>query len=121
MFSERAKLTHGNRYDYSLVEYVNSKTKVNILCGIHNKFNQTPEKHLSGQGCPKCAKEENSIKSYKSNDDIISEFIETHGNRYSYSNVVYTGIHNAVEIECKIHGLFSQDANSHKRGAGCPK
>ena len=45
---------HNNKYDYSKVEYVNSSTKVCIICPEHGEFWQTPHKHLSGQGCPKC-------------------------------------------------------------------
>lgn len=41
---------------------------------------------------------------------------EEHGDKYDYSQVVYTGIHNKVDIICPIHRKFSQSANSHKRG-----
>lgn len=53
-FIEKAKQIHGNKYDYSLVEYKNNKTKVKIICPIHGVFEQTPNCHLSLQGCPKC-------------------------------------------------------------------
>ena len=52
-----AKLMHGNKYDYSLVEYINSQTNVNIVCIEHGSFNQIPSLHLRGSGCPKCASE----------------------------------------------------------------
>ena len=45
---------HGGKYDYSLVEYLNNKVKIKITCVKHGVFEQTPEKHLKGQGCPKC-------------------------------------------------------------------
>lgn len=51
-FVERARSVHGSRYDYSCVQYVNSKTKVEIVCPAHGPFWQTPEKHLIGRGCP---------------------------------------------------------------------
>ena len=51
-FIEKAKLVHGDKYDYSLVEYKNSKTKVKIKCNTcNNIFNQTPNDHLSKKGC----------------------------------------------------------------------
>ena len=53
-FIEKAKQIHGNKYDYSLVEYKNNKTKVKIICPIHGIFEQTPNCHLRLQGCPKC-------------------------------------------------------------------
>lgn len=52
-FIERAKVFHPE-YDYSKVVYVNSHTKVCIICPIHGEFWMTPAKHLSGQKCPKC-------------------------------------------------------------------
>ena len=47
---------HGNKYDYSMVNYTGNKNKVKIACPEHGNFRQTPNKHLSGQGCPGCAK-----------------------------------------------------------------
>lgn len=54
MFIERAVVVHGNKYDYSLVEYVNSKTKVKIICPNHGVFEQVPVRHLQGSGCFHC-------------------------------------------------------------------
>lgn len=54
-FIERALKVHGDKYDYSSVEYLNSTTKVVILCKIHGKFLQQPSNHLAGHGCPECA------------------------------------------------------------------
>mgnify|MGYP005857385263 CR=1 FL=1 len=48
--------THNNKYDYSLVDYINNFTKVKIICSDHGVFEQKPSNHLSGQGCPKCGK-----------------------------------------------------------------
>lgn len=53
-FIELAKKIHGNKYDYSKVEYKNKNTKVCIICPIHGEFWQTPNNHLSGNGCKKC-------------------------------------------------------------------
>ena len=53
-FIIKAFLVHGDKYDYSKVEYVNSKTKVCITCPKHGEFWQTPDVHLQGKGCPKC-------------------------------------------------------------------
>jgi hypothetical protein len=54
-FSEKSKVIHGDRYDYSLVSYKNNRIKVKIICPIHGVFEQTPDAHLSGKGCRKCA------------------------------------------------------------------
>jgi hypothetical protein len=44
-FIEKAMLVHGNRYDYSKVEYFNSTTEVEISCEKHGPFLQTPKIH----------------------------------------------------------------------------
>lgn len=53
-FIEKSKLTHGDKYDYSLVEYKNSLENVSIICKIHGVFSQAPVQHVRGRGCPKC-------------------------------------------------------------------
>lgn len=53
-FTNKAKETHGEKYDYSLVKYTDSKIKVNIICKKHGEFKQMPAMHLQGQGCPNC-------------------------------------------------------------------
>ena len=53
-FIDRARIVHDNKYDYSRVKYVNTKTKVEIICPEHGLFMMTPEKHMSGHGCPGC-------------------------------------------------------------------
>ena len=53
-FIIKARQVHGDKYDYSKVEYVNAKGKVIIICPEHGEFIQSPTKHYGGQGCPKC-------------------------------------------------------------------
>lgn len=53
---EKAKKIHGNKYDYSNVEYKNANTKVKIICKEHGEFKQNPRGHLSNNGCPSCNK-----------------------------------------------------------------
>lgn len=52
---ERFKKIHGNKYNYSRVDYISMHTKVCIICPIHGEFWQTPHNHLKGQNCQKCA------------------------------------------------------------------
>lgn len=115
-----AQKKHGNRYDYSKVTYVNSKTKVDIICVHHGIFCMTPNNHLKGQGCPKCG----DISMANLRRKNISSFIELsqnkHGNRYDYSQVEYINSHTKVAIICPIHGLFQQLPNDHINGVGCP-
>ena len=53
------KQVHGNEYDYSQVEYINTNTKVIITCAIHGDFEQRPSGHLNGKGCALCYGTEN--------------------------------------------------------------
>jgi hypothetical protein len=54
-FIRRAKLVHGDKYDYSFVSYDNYKSPVLIVCDVHGQFNQAPGNHLNGKGCQGCA------------------------------------------------------------------
>ena len=54
-FVEKARNVHGNLYDYSRVKYVRSRSRVIIICPKHGEFLQTPDMHISGNGCPYCA------------------------------------------------------------------
>lgn len=72
-FIHKANIVHPEKYDYSLVEYVNCNKKVKIICKKCNfKFLQNPSNHLSGQGCPKCneSKGENKISYYLYKNNI---------------------------------------------------
>lgn len=53
-FVKKAKKLYGDKYDYSKVEYINSQTKVEIICPIHGSFFQKPNDHLMGHSCKKC-------------------------------------------------------------------
>lgn len=73
-FKETANIIHNNFYDYSLVNYKNNSTKVDIICPVHGVFKQSPEKHiLRKHGCPKCnaSKAEKQIDILLKNNDII--------------------------------------------------
>ena len=116
-FIEKAKIVHGDRYDYSKVEYVNNRTKVCIICHIHGEFWQTPDKHINRkQGCPHC-----SGNAKKTTEKFIEEAKGVHGDRYDYSKVEYNGIYVKVCIICKEHGEFWQTPKEHLRGQGCPE
>ena len=54
-FIERARLVHGDRYDYARTAWVTNKDKVEIVCPEHGSFWQRGDGHLNGKGCPKCA------------------------------------------------------------------
>lgn len=63
-FIKKAQKIHGNKYDYSLSKYEKSNIKIAIVCRKHGVFYQTPNKHLTGRGCPICAKDKYKKKLY---------------------------------------------------------
>lgn len=120
-FVKIAKQIHGNKYDYSKVEYVNRKTSIEIICPIHGSFYQLPEVHTRGCGCPKCGDELRGRKQVKGTDNFIKDSILVHGDKYDYSKVHYKGILDPVVIICKKHGEFKQVPSYHLSGNGCPR
>ena len=122
-FIEDAKKVHGTNYDYTLVEYIDSKKKVIIICKEfgHKPFLQSPGNHLSGSKCPKCASKEVGEKSKLTNKEFIIRAISKHGMQYDYSLIHYENANTIVDIGCTIHGIFNQKASSHLNGNGCPK
>lgn len=67
-FIAKAKAIHGNKYDYSKVNYDGAMKNVTIICPTHGEFHQSPNSHLSGSGCPTCgisiSRPENEIAEY---------------------------------------------------------
>ena len=122
VFVQRAKRIHGDKYDYSKVEYVNSYTKVCIICPKHGKFWQTPINHVDlKHNCALCGKEKRT-ESRRLNTDIFIRKAKTiHGNKYDYSKSEYTDSKTKVCIICPKHGEFWQSPGPHTRGQGCPK
>lgn len=122
-FIEKARFVHGDKYDYSKVEYIDMQTKVCITCPIHGEFWQLPNNHIKNHGCPKCAKDILSQKKTMSTEDFIQKAKLVHGDKYDYSKVEYNGQKEQVCIICPIHGEFWIDINNflYNKGRGCPK
>ncbi len=117
-FIDKAKLVHGEKYDYSQVDYKRTHEKVKIICKEHGVFEQCPSDHLRNHGCPLCTK--HSPYNLKTNG-FVQKSICIHGDVYDYSKVVYVNNKKAVEIICREHGSFFQTPNKHLIGHGCPK
>ena len=116
-FVEKSNKIHNNKYEYNKVNYINTMTKVKITCPIHGDFEQIPNNHSRGQGCPKCKL--NKLK--RSNDSFIKESQKIHNNKYAYGKTKYNGSNNKIIITCPVHGDFEQTAYLHLSGSGCPK
>lgn len=113
-FINNANLIHNHKYNYDICEYINSRTKVKILCKIHGIFLQTPNSHCRGRGCPKCA------KTFKLSENLmIKRFNDKHNYFYDYSKSNINGNHKKIIIICPVHGEFKQAPQQHF-SQGCP-
>lgn len=121
IFVEKAKTIHSNLYDYSKVKYIKAVKKVIITCLLHGDFEQTPNAHLNGQGCPTCGKLKASNSRKKTLNSFLLESKKIHKEKYDYTNVVYVTDRTPVNIVCPTHGMFSQTPNAHLVGKGCSK
>ena len=127
-FIEKAKSLHGDKYDYSKVEYVNTKTKVCIICPKHGEFWITPHNHIQHRGCKLCGEEAkqhswenvdiNKIRE-KNFNNFILKARKKHGYKYDYSKVKYIDNLTKVLIICPEHGEFLITPKQHLIGCGC--
>ena len=116
-FIKRARLVHGDKYDYSCTMYTNTRTKVLIKCPKHGYFHQVANHHLNGNGCPVCSRRvKMDVK------EFVDNAVKVHGNNYDYSQVVYNGNSKPVTIKCNTCGnTFQQTPSSHLKGHKCQR
>lgn len=115
-FASKSIKLHGNKYDYSLVEYKNHTTSVDIICSKHGVFKQTPRVHLMGSNCQKCSGTHSMSKS-----EFIDRSKEVHPGKFDYSKAVFINNSTRVEIICPEHGEFKQLPTVHLNGFGCSR
>jgi hypothetical protein len=106
-FIEKSNSVHNYKYIYEKSFYIDSYTMIGIECKEHGYFEQLPNNHMSGQGCPKC-----TGKSL-SDDELLKRMNIIHNNKYDYSLVLFTGMLNKVKIICSEHGIFEQKLSNH--------
>lgn len=110
-FIKRAREVHGDRYDYSKVEYIGTGDKVVIICREegHGEFTQRPYSHNIGRGCPVC---KGGVRSNR--ETFIKRAKKLHGDAYDYAEVEYVNSQTKVKIYCNKHQtFFYQHPNNH--------
>ena len=127
----RFRTVHGLKYDYSEMVYKKSICPVKIICRIHGAFEQLPDNHWSGSGCPTCARNKTTQALKKRSQEIttplektLEDFKDVHGDVYDYSLINtnnYKKLSSVVPIKCSIHGVFFKACSAHKKGRGCPE
>lgn len=115
-FITKAKEVHGEKYDYSKVDYHGRDIKVCIICPEHGEFWQSPHNHLKGCNCPKCAG-----FLVRNKEDFVKKASEIHNGKYSYEKTVYSRTSDNVCITCPKHGDFWMMPLNHLKGQGCRK
>lgn len=120
-FVRRSLSAHKETHAYDEATYRISSEPTKIVCVRHScEFWQLPERHMTGQtGCSECAKEKRVHKRTKTTAEFIRDATAIHGDRYDYSETVYSGAQRKLTIMCRKHGLFSQLATNHLAGYGC--
>ena len=104
-FIREAVKVHGNKYDYSKVEYINTNTKISIICKFHSyKFNQYPSSHLKGhEGCDKCKSENSSKRQLFTKEEFIERAISIHGDKYDYTSINFVNMRISIDVFCNFH------------------
>lgn len=114
------KSLHGDKYDYSKVEYKGSGVKVTIICSKHGEFLLTPNHHKRGVGCKRCSFDGQKI----TKEEFIEKSRAFFGDKHDYSLFdEMPKFGDKAKIKCNRHNvIFEQETRAHMRGHdGCPK
>ena len=123
----KAKIIHGDKYDYSKTKYINSKTKVTVTCSRHGDFEINPSNHIQPtlrRGCKGCSggkilNFDNSTKKLSQNEFLKRVKGATTKN-LDFSKSIYNGQRETVKVICKIHGEFEAWPHNLFAGQSCP-
>ena len=115
-FIADARALHGERYDYSRVDFKSVDSNVLIICPIHGSFEQRALGHLHGKGCLGCQRDEWRL----TQEEFVIRSNSVHQGKYDYSKAFYGKTNrDKVVIICPIHGSFEQMPVAHLNGHGC--
>ena len=93
------KEVHGDKYDYSLINYTSIRDKVKIICSIHGVFEQSPDSHKRGFGCSKCG----YSKNMPTEEYALSQLKENNfDNSREFNILTFDGNKSKVEVTCQI-------------------
>lgn len=100
-FIKKSRKKHGNKYNYSLVNYKGNDKKVKIICPIHGVFEQRAANHYR-YGCIHCGEKTRDLKS----------------NTFSYSGWKKQGEHSKYFDSFKLYLLkcWNKDETFYKVG-----
>lgn len=94
----KAKLKHGDKYNYSKFDYINYREKVIIICRTHGEFLQTTSHHIHGTGCSQCS------KVYKcTTEEWIEKAKNKFGNKFDFTKSIYKSAKEPITIICNLY------------------
>lgn len=112
---------HGDKYDYSKVEFSKVTDNVIIICPTHGEFTQSLRQHYRGQGCPICGNAKKGLSQKLTQEKFIEKAKKVHGDKYDFSKSVYIKSCEKITVTCKKHGDFLITPNGLLMGRGCKK
>lgn len=119
-FVKKARVVHGDKYDYSLAKYVKTSAKVVIICPEHGEFSQTPNRHLAGCGCPKCGRSRIVQSKTLSHEEHVIAILGVNPDINVLERI--TNVNTPVLCLCKIcTHKWSVRPRDLKCGKSCPK
>ena len=127
-FIKRCIETHGDKFDYTEIVYVNAITKITIKCNTcSHTWNTIPGNFTHNKtGCPNCKilrHRKRMSEEWIPRNEFISYCTEIHNNKYDYSCTIYPPSNKGgkILIVCPEHGKFEQRYGDHRKGIGCNK
>lgn len=113
---------HGEgTFIYTKVIYINNKTPVTLICPLHGEFEQRPDHHLHGAGCPVCryidCHQETLHKRYL---EYVNHVQEKFGDKFEVIEESFNGRMKNADFICPYHGRFTKNANAFMQSKyGC--
>jgi hypothetical protein len=104
-FIQKSNEVHKNYYNYSMVKYINNRTKITIICPEHGNFEQIPNSHILGNGCRKCSSDKYRLKMSYGNDKFKYLSKTKFPNIYDYSKIDYKNTETSIILLCIKHNL----------------
>lgn len=104
---------HNNKYDYSLVKYINHSIKVDIICKTHGIFKQTPSGHTINKGCKKCG-DVSKMGGWYKNTANHKKKSNVYIIRFTNSKHTFLKIGISINIKKRIQKLTNDTNNNYK-------
>lgn len=120
VFISKARLVHGDLYDYSKVDYTTTEDKVLIIDPQYGEFWQKAANHLQGNGHPQRGIDRRAAGRILTHEEFVERADKIHNGVYDYSEAIYVTAHTALKIIDPIYGEFWQTPNNHLAGTGHP-